>query len=46
MPRLELRPVGVGPSGPVSGHHLATYMQRCGLGRGGWLRGGDECAAG
>jgi hypothetical protein len=34
------------PSGPVLSRRLAIYMWRCGLGRQGWLRGGDGRAAG
>jgi hypothetical protein len=38
VPGPELWPEGVGP---VPGRFLAIYMQRCVLGRGGWLRGAD-----
>jgi hypothetical protein len=42
----ELRPVGVGPSGPMPGHRLSIYMQMCGLERGSWLHGGNGRATG
>lgn len=41
MPGPELRPTGVGPSGPVPDRRLAIYMQRCGLGHASLLSGGD-----
>jgi hypothetical protein len=44
MPGPELRALGL--AGPCWAARLAIYMRRCGLERGGWLRGVDGRATG
>jgi hypothetical protein len=46
VPGREMRPTDFGPSGSMTGRpfdHL--YAEGCGLGRGGWLRGGRACSS-
>jgi hypothetical protein len=45
MPGRELQPTGFGPSGSMMGRPFGhLYAEECGLGCGGWLRGGRMCS--